>query len=467
MLPVEATELPCDQQSLAALIFFILVSIFFNTDSTVSAAKAVVTASQSTELISSSAFVIAGLKAKASLQRPFHLALTMFLPKNRNASTVCNQLNLKIHPSIPKALSPALPHTVNTEICFDSPDRQAKTDRPYPTSFFTSARLKFTLSLKAPLLPTEAIELPCDQQSLAVLIFFILVGIFFNTDDAASAAKVVVTDSQSTELISPLAFMLAGLKAKALYASTLIPGCAPLMQKALLTTPPAIGKLLASTNYHPLIEPLAVWPAFPGYPVSASSIPEDLSPEEHEELVDHIHEMNFPIPEEPLTDLDGSTIEPVAQDLSQQVEPIQQLAPELTQVVERVFTLPDLLNSNLLPGFGLLRKQSTSGLCDRDFWNPVFDLNIHEGLLHFYANDIGLPLPVVAAFVLYNGFISIQPVLCQLVHVERLLTRACSNAVSALLSSIRRVYSRVEQLEYMCLQVRRAPNTIIMHRLVY
>jgi len=54
---------------------------------------------------------------------------------------------------------------------------------------------------------------------------------------------------------------------------------------------------------------------------------------------------------------------------------------------------------------------------------------------------------------MYNGFISVQPLILSL-NMRYLFNRACDNAVTALATCTRLVTSRAEQLEYMCTLVR-------------
>jgi len=152
------------------------------------------------------------------------------------------------------------------------------------------------MHLKAPLFPLEAAELPCEQ-SLVLFTIFVLLSVLFNSDAILSVPKAVASATQSTELLSPLAFVLAAIKAKftalRVLSLPIIPSCGLVAQKAVFTTAPRVGKLLSSAECFPLIDPLTVGLAFTGHPVSTSSTPENLSPEEHAELLRHTREVEF------------------------------------------------------------------------------------------------------------------------------------------------------------------------------
>jgi hypothetical protein len=256
------------------------------------------------------------------------------------------------------------------------------------------------------LLPEEKLTVCAMPESLTTLLLFACLSVLFSYDEVITAKVVSSTDFSGVPdgpgPVSFIPFLLGGLKKGAFSTKAAFPDSLE-GAKLLFQTTPDIGKLLSSPDCTHLIDHSTIVFMFPGHPVSASSIPADITSAEHVELVAHAQTTGPSIPEAEPADLPQDLFDAPAQEqlplvenpLPEATEPsaelLQQLSASSSPVTERVFGLPELLDPNLLPGFKLLRRQCIDITHTISFSNPVFEFHLYEELLRFYANGINLP----------------------------------------------------------------------------
>lgn len=140
------------------------------------------------------------------------------------------------------------------------------------------------------LLTEEKLTVCAMPESLATLLLFACLNVLFSHDEIVTAKVVTSTNcSDVPDGSGPVSFiplLLSGLKRGAFSTKTASPDSLE-GAKLLFQTTPDIGKLLSSPDCTHLIDHSTIVFMFPGHPVSASSIPADITPAEHAELVAH------------------------------------------------------------------------------------------------------------------------------------------------------------------------------------
>jgi len=143
------------------------------------------------------------------------------------------------------------------------------------------------------------------------------------------------------------------------------------------------------------VEPLTVGLAF-RQPVSASSIPADVSSAEHAEFVDNLYAAEPPLQDLPPLPPDS----PSDYDLLAVQEVAHPVLPEdALYYVERPFQMSDWLGHDPFPGFSLLRNSRELELLSV---LPQFPPSNSEHIGHLMqeiASSISLPYTVVLAYL--------------------------------------------------------------------